>query len=52
VRRRLIEDFLSIWEPCLTAIRDPMNTLPPPEEVMDGVKVVVERQKDIESRGG
>lgn len=45
----VVEDALS--KPKLTIIQDPVNTLPQPQEVVDVVKVVVKRWKDIESAG-
>ncbi|MCD5408682.1 DUF3883 domain-containing protein [Candidatus Bipolaricaulota bacterium] len=45
----VVEDALT--EPRLTPIRDPARTLPSPQEVVDVVKVVVERWKDVESFG-
>jgi len=37
--------------PQLTILRDPANTLPQPQEVVDVVKVAVERWEDIELGG-
>lgn len=45
----VVEDALT--QPRLTTIQDPVRTLPNPQEVVDVVKVVVERWKDSVEKG-